>query len=165
VAAVAASLLVGLVVGWTVFGGRPGGTEILVARASIEFGPPRGAEPPQPEVRVEGALEGYVTLIALGPDRRQVIIPPLGGDYVRVKLNGRSEPIGVPEDTTRVVYVVTETPASDPIEREFASREARRYAPDEAGELRTSLERFLIRTGYRRFAVGTSEVPREKAIE
>ena len=155
---IAASLLVGVFLGSLVFRGGSAGPEILVAQASIGYETPRGGSP-QPTVRVQPPIDGFVTLITLAPDRRPLVIPPLGGDYIRVSRNNRSDGISVPEDTTTVLSVVTPTPSADPIEREFSGRNAKRYAPEDASELRSDLETFLLDFGYRRIAIGVSEVP------
>jgi hypothetical protein len=72
-----------------------------------------------------------------------------------------SDGIPVPADTTRALFVVTETPAGEPIRRAFEGKNARRYSPDQEAELRRELESLLKSKGYRRIAVGSASIERQ----
>jgi hypothetical protein len=109
-------------------------------------------------VRVKGPFDGFVTVLALAPDRKQRVFPEFGADDKPVASGADADGIPVPEDTTRVLIVVTETPAGEPIRRAFEGKNARRFSPDQEGELRREVEELLRKKGYRRVAIGDATV-------
>src|SRR5262249_17329335 len=133
-AALAASLLLGVYIGTRVLrDGRGGGTEVLIATAT--FSPDRGAGD-WLGVEIHSDLAGFATVVALAPGRRPETLPDLGGEDIPVR-SGVPEKVGpLPQSTTRILFVVTETPAGEPIRRALQDKS---FGPGDAAELRTLL--------------------------
>lgn len=159
IGALAACLLVGVFIGWYIHGNGQDRREVLVASAKVEPSLIRGPNDEKlQQLRVAGPFEGFVVVLALAPDRKQRVIPEFGADDKPVAAGADSEGIPVPADTTRAIFVVTETPAGEPIRRAFEGKTARRFSPDQEAELRRELEDFLKKKGYRRIAIGSATV-------
>lgn len=157
--ALAACLLIGIAIGWFIRGGRHDRYEILVANAKVEPSLIRGPNDEKlQQVRIKGPFDGFVVVIALAPDRKQRVFPEFGADDKPVATGAESDGIPVPADTTRAIYIVTETPAGEPIRRAFEGKNARRFSPDQEAELRRELEDLLTKKGYRRAAIGSTTV-------
>jgi len=161
-AALAASLLgFGVLIGlWS--GGGPRHNEILAAQASIEPLTARGnpADRDLRQLRVTAPFDGFLTAVALFPDRKQHVLPEEVQDEVRVRADVPSTPIELPQGATRVVFVVSETRAREAIRKQFEDRRSPTYLDRQEADLRRSLGEFLLGEGYRRLAVGSVEVKR-----
>ncbi len=134
------------------------GTEILVAQAAAQWGQPR-AGVKEPQLTVEGPFDGFVTVVALAPARKQQVQPGFGVKPYPVSTGHASEPIWLPDGTTEVLFVVTETNAAETVRSELDPVNARRYTADKIDELRAQLETLLKGAGYRRLAFGRVAVP------
>ena len=160
--ALAASVLVGVAIGWYVRGNGQSTHQVLVASAVIEPAKIRGPKGEElKQVRITGPFDGFVTVIALAPDRKQRVFPEFGSDDQLVTKGAQSEGIPLPLDTTHVLFVVTETPAGESIRRAFEGKNARRYSPDKEDDLRRDLQEILTKKGYRRIAFGSSPIERQ----
>ena len=149
-APLAASLLVGVLLGTTAFrsGGEPSSFDVSVASVPS---PTRGPGE-RPGVKVEIRGEGFVALVALAPGRRPEVVPGLGVDDVPVK-EGSPAVVQLPESTTEVLSVVTETPASEPLRR--ALRE-KAFEPGQLEGLKAFVRAALEAKGFRRMALETT---------
>ena len=155
----AASLLLGTLLGWLVFGrGLPvDQLQLLAADATVSFGPPRGGQP-QPSVTVSSPFAGFATVIGLAPDRKQQLIPVSGGADIPVPAGGISAAVPLRAYTTRAVIIVTPTPAAEALRRELDAPTAPRYSPDDAEDLIKRIQQTLINKGHRRIAFGSMAV-------
>ncbi len=156
---IAASLLIGVLLGWLVFGrGVPvDQLQLLAADATVTFGPPRGGQP-QPSVTVSSPFAGFATVIGLAPDRKQQLIPVSGGADIPVPAGGASAAVPLRADTTRAVFIVTPTPAAEALRRELDAPTAPRYSPDDVDDLLQRIQETLINKGHRRIASGSMSV-------
>lgn len=153
-AALAASILLGVGLGFFIANRYHlgGGKEILVASATLTYGPPRGKEPTI-RVEMESKLPGFATIIALAPEHRSETFPGPGGDDIEVKAQVAKDFGPLPNWTTRVLFVVTETPAAEPIRRALHDKA---FTSDQLHELQTFLSSTLEAKGYRRLAFGNA---------
>jgi hypothetical protein len=151
-AAIAASLLIGLGILIASKLPRGGGTEVLVANASPVYGPGRGAER---ELRVEMRcdLAGFAAVLALAPTRWPEIFPGPGGEDIPITSGVPKEFGPLTPGTTRVLFVVTETPAAEPIRKALRGKT---FTPDQVDELQAFLRSALEAKGYRRMGFGTA---------
>ena len=161
-AALAASLLLGILIGTRVLrdGGRSGATEILIASATPIFDPSRGGGGVEKDwlgIKIDSRLSGFATVVALAPARGPEVHPDFGGDDVPVRSGVPAEVGPLPQSTTHVLFVVTETPAGEPIRRALQDKS---FGPGDAAELRTLLLSTLESKGYRRIAFGDTPVDR-----
>ena len=157
----AASLLLNVFLARTYIGDQEG-VKVFAATAEVEPGEFRGAGVVKlPEVRVNAPFKGFVVVIALAPDRKQQVVPGLGADDIPVAAGEQSKGVIVPADSTRVLYVVTETSAGETIRR-FLGDNNRRIMADQEPELRRELEELLKKKNYRWIAFGTSDVTKKK---
>ena len=108
---------------------------------------------------VKSPIDGYVTLVALAPQRRQHVFPEFGGADISVSAGESSEWVRLPSYATHVVFAVTETPSGEPIRRFLEDSSSKRYLPEETDSLREDLTEYLKSKGYRRIAIGMSTVP------
>ena len=158
----AASLLIGagVLIGGSLFRGGEG-HELLLAQAEVEpaEGPKGPGDEQRYQVRVLSPLDGFVNFLALEPARKQIVTPGFGGADIPVRAGQASGPIVLPPDTTPVFFVVTSTPAGEPIRRVFEGRNARHYAPDQEEDLRKDLEQLLHEKNYDALAFGSQDVP------
>lgn len=139
-----------------------GGTDAVVlhdARASVAWVPMRGSDE-EAKLKITSSIAGFAVAVCLANDRPPLVVPAFGQSDIPVSEEEGSEAFSVPGDTTSVVFVVTETPAGEPVRHEFDGRQAKEYTPEETVKLRTDLLEFLQQKGYRRIAVGSiTEVP------
>ncbi len=152
-AALAASLLVGIVLGSQGFQGGRDGAEILVAEASPVYGDMRGSGGSGRPSRIEmrSSLGGYATVIALSPGRTAEIYPKPGAEDIAVSASV-PRPYGpLAPGTTRVLFVVTETPAAETIHKALPRKT---YGPEDLDRLRADLTTTLRAKGFRRMALG-----------
>jgi hypothetical protein len=158
--AIAASLLIcGMLLDQAFFRGTSiREVAVLKTTGSAEFVGGRGDES-ELMVQVSSPFRGFVTAVALAPDRSARVFPVLGADDIRVDENARSGSLIVPNETTMVVAVVTETPAAEPMRRFIRDRAEDGNTPQEASLLRDHLQTYLMDMGYRRLAFTVLEVP------
>jgi hypothetical protein len=151
--AVAAALFLGIALGMMIGGGRRGGgTEILVASAMPLYEVGRGNEQAL-HVEMRSGMAGYATVVALRPERVPMVSPGPGGDDIQINADTPREFGPLPGWTTRVVFVVTETPAAETVRRVLGNKT---YTPDQPEELQTLLRSALEGRGYRRMAFGST---------
>jgi hypothetical protein len=149
--ALAASILfaLGAIVGSLAFRERTG---VLVASAMPSYHDVRGNER-ELRIEIKSELSGFATIVALAPGPRPEVFPGPGGDDIPVKAATSVESGPLPLATTRVVLVVTETPAAEPIRKALAKKT---FTPDQMEELRQFLQSTLEAKGYRRMAFGVA---------
>lgn len=156
VLALAASLLIGLFLGRGI---RPDGDGVLIlaAASSVQRVDARGKN--EIQLTVRSPFAGHVTAIALAVQRKPLVRPVLGGEDILAPENTPSEPLTLPDTTTKVVFVATPTPAADSVRRFIDDASTRRYAPEDHTDLRKDLERYLASKGFRKMAFGAADVP------
>ena len=156
--ALAASLLVGVLLGGLVFRGaglRPstGGMEVLLASVTPKFGTLRGSERSL-LVEVASVRPGFATIITLAPDRPQQVFPEPGESPIRVAQSAPQTYGPLPRDSTTALVLITETPATDLIREVLLSQE---FMPDNLDRLDGYVRKLLSQSGYR--WVGMSYTP------
>ncbi len=148
IGSLAASLLLGVLIGTTAF--RDGdGSEPFPVTASSSPSPTRGSGD-QPGVKVESGRDGFVTVVALAPGNHMKVVPVLGADDVPVRKGGAAV-VPVPEEAAAVLALVTETPAGEPVRRALRDKA---FEPGRIGELKAFLKSALEAKGYRRMGFG-----------
>lgn len=144
---------------WFQGGGDANAVVLHDARASVAWVPMRGSNE-EAKLKITSPIAGFAVAVCLANDRPPLVVPALGQSDIPVSEEEGSEAFSVPGDTTSVVFVVTETPAGEPVRREFDGRQAKEYTLEETVKVRTNLLEFLQQKGYRRIAVGSiTEVP------
>jgi hypothetical protein len=158
VAALASSILVLVAAGDRLFFRGFGNDRpvVLACAASSAWSEMRGGDK-EWQIRVSSPVDGFLTVVALAPGRKPRVQPVYGGDDLPVR-QGTSESVALPGGSTAAVYVVTETPAAEPIDRFITG--AKRYQPGDADELRTRLQEWLFGKGYHRMAIGQALPPK-----
>ncbi len=149
-AALAASLLFGVFLGAKAFRDGPTSSEILVASASPVYGNTRGADRAL-RIEMRSSLAGHVTVIALAPDRQPEVYPGLGAEDIGIMADVPREYGPLPPATTRVLFVVTETPADETVRKALRGR---KYGPEDLDRLKADLTSSLRDKGFRRMALG-----------
>ncbi len=157
-AAVAASLLIGVLLGGLAFRGvgwRPsvGETDVLLASVTPKFGTLRGAEQSL-LVEVGSVRPGFATIITLAPDRAQQVFPEPGEEPIRVAPSAPQTYGPLPRDSTTALVLVTETPATDLIREALLTQE---FRPGDIDRLGGYLRKLLAQSGYR--SAGMSYTP------
>jgi hypothetical protein len=114
------------------------------------------------EIRITSPIAGFATVVALIPNRRPQAFPVLGGDDIPVAAGTPSQGVSLPDATMCVVFVVTETPAGEPIRRMLSENKVTKYSPEQDSQLRNDLQELLIAKGYHRIAVGKVVPSRDK---
>ena len=159
--AIAASLLLGVFLGGLIFRGvtwRPGtgGMEVLLASVTPKFGTLRGSERSL-LVEVASVRPGFATLIALSPDRAEEVFPEPGEPPLRVSPSAAPQTYGpLPRDSTTVLVLITETPATSFIRDALPTD--RQFRANNAEELERHLRQLLSECGYRWVAVGVAAI-------
>ncbi len=148
IGSLAASLLLGVLIGTTAFRGGDGSGPFPVT-ASSSPSPTRGSGE-QAGVKVESGRDGFVTVVALAPGNHPKVIPVLGADDVPVRKGGAAV-VPVPDEAAAVLALVTETPAGEPVRRALRDKA---FEPDRIGELKAFLKSALEAKGYRRIGFG-----------
>jgi hypothetical protein len=156
--ALAASLLVGVLLGGLAFRGgglwpSTGETEVLLASVTPKFGTLRGAEQSL-LVEVGSVRPGFATIITLAPDRPQQVFPEPGEEPIRIKPSARETYGPLPRDSTTALVLITETPATDLIREALLSQE---FRAGDLDRLDGYLRKLLSQSGYR--SVGMSYTP------
>ena len=131
--------------------------QIVAATGRTQLVTVRGDEE-ELELQVTSAFHGYVASVALAPNRRPLVQPVLGGEDIEAEQNGPSIPIILPAGTTRVVFVVTETPAGESVRQMIDDANAIRYQPLQYERLREDLVAYLQLKGHKRIAVGNKAI-------
>lgn len=159
-AGLAAGLLLGGLAGWALRGpGEKTGEPVaMTGRATFEPHTTRGPNDGPSQVRVSSSADGFVVVIELSADLNQFFKPPPGKE-IPVGQGGQSEGIPLRASTSRIVYVVTETPAGETVRVAFDPKQTRVYRADHHADLKRDLEDALTKKGYRRFTVGTEAIP------
>jgi hypothetical protein len=158
--AIAASLLIGMgvLIGSMAFHGiaTATGMEILVAIASPQFVPARGTDT---DLRVEIQCDrpGFATVMSLASGRRQQVLPLPGADPISVASSGTTTYGPLPPDSTTVLVVVTELPATDAIRNALLGKQ---FTPNESGQLQGFLRDILGASGHRWAAFGITRFER-----
>ena len=156
----AASVLIGLFVGWALFrAGDPQQLQILAAGGTAGFVTARGGE--ELQVQVDSPLAGFATLIALAPNRKPQVYPPFGADDIPVPAGASSEPVTVRDGTTRVLAVVTQTPAGESIRRLIDDDPNADFEPQDVDDLQEQVQELLESKGHLRIAF--AQIPIEPA--
>jgi hypothetical protein len=159
--ALAASLLLGVLLGGLVFRGggrRPstGGMEVLLASVTPKFGTLRGAERAL-LVEVASVRPGFATLIALSPERAEEVFPEPGEPPLRVSPSAPPPTYGpLPRDSTTVLVLVTETPATSFLRDALPTD--RQFRASDTEQLERHLRQLLSESGYRWVAVGVAAI-------
>lgn len=154
-AAIAASLILGLLLGRSMLP-QPNGIQVASASAEIESVIQRGPE--AKDIRVQAPFKGFATVLALSPQQNAEVAPSWGDPDIEVPVNGLSTAVALPDGATRVLFVVTETPAGEPIRLWIEDDNIGPFYADELEALQDEVTKLLERKGYRRIAVGTSEL-------
>lgn len=150
----AASLLIGVLIGRTT--STSAEQQVLIARVATRYGTYRGDEDVL-QARVESALPGFVTIVSLASDRRPLAAPVEGADLVRVGADDGSSWVDIPDNSERLIVLVTETPATEVIRRSLRETRIREFGPADADKLEDDLVELLQEMGYRRVAVASAE--------
>lgn len=118
-----------------------------------------GGGPDSQSLTVTSPMSGFLTVIELAADRKQRIDDKLASPDTPVAA-GQSVTWAksLDADTTRVVFVVTETPADSAVVRGFGLPNSKRYVTTDAEALKRDLEKYLREKGYRRLAIGVVDV-------
>ena len=153
---IAASLIIGLFVGHQLNG--PAGFQVAKADADTNFVTQRGVE--SLEIRVGAPFQGFATVISLTPEGDAEVFPGWGDAALSVPEGSLSEAVAIAEETTRIVFVVTETPAAEPIRLWLEHDDTKAFGPNDYKQLLVELEEVLQANGYRRIAVGSILAPK-----
>jgi hypothetical protein len=154
--ALAASLLIGLLVG-RAFDSTSEETVVLAASGTATWTPVRGNQQ-ELRLRVNSPLDGFLVAVALAPNTTPKVRPGLGiGDFEALK-GKPSEHAVLPANTTRVVFVVTTTPAGESIRQLIDDSPPQRYQPEDHAALRNDLQRYLEDKGHRKMAFGDLDI-------
>lgn len=151
IAAIAASLLLGLFLGRQFV--SPQTFEVAMASGKANYVTQRGTE--SLEVTVSAPFKGYGTVISLDTENEAEVFPGWGDGDLDVPSNAPSEPVALADGTTRAVFVVTETPAAEPIRLWLEDESTEAAGPQDYKTLLENLERLLQTKGYRRIAAGS----------
>jgi hypothetical protein len=157
--AMAASVLVGIVIGSRAFpskDGSPGRTDWAVT-ATLDQAGTRGIEAIY-RIVIRSDLDGFATVVALSTEGSPEVTPGVGGDLIRARRGERVETL-LPKDVPApsvVLVVVAETPADTAIRRALRNR---KYAPGEVDQLRSYLEARLKELNYRSLAFTVVKAP------
>lgn len=149
VAALAACLLVGLLVGVTwMRGGRSKPFEVLVAQAEMKSTLPRGGSGKVPAVVIHSDRKGFASVVALFPRDAPFVFPSVASGSIPVQPGEAAASPPLPpglEEAKALFIVVTEQPASEVIHRAL---EGTKFAPDQIDQVQALLAEKLAMSNY-----------------
>lgn len=161
--ATAAMLLLAFTV---VFRNLPRGVQAdtnLVASANLKFGERGGPQNVLTGLEVTSNFDGYVTVVFLKAEHKQVVVPLSGSEQEwRVTPNGAPTVVLLPEvaeDAQAALLVVTQTPA-DATVRKLTDKH--KYTANQLGELEAFLEGKLREMNYHQLILKPLKLPPAK---
>ena len=151
--AIAASLLIGVLIGVKALPHGNGFSLTPFATASVSFIGPESAVNGVPEVKIESNFRGFVTVIGLSsgaPDRATVLpLPPEDDLLVEPGKPANTGPLAAEARNTKTAVVVTKSPAAEILDRALLEK---KYSTDQMGELEGEIKRVLKLKGFEQVA-------------